>query len=161
MVLIKREIPTSCKVLYTKFCTHNQFLFSKKEAFLKEDFFSCLNCQLKRKNWHSMFVNCLWIGKIKKSCWVFNSKPLSILCLCDECMQSKTSWCHNCVYVLSCKHASRSIRVHALCLVTFINQVLKFLLRHLTEKRRKTAMMMMTEKMMMMIKRYTCKLLEF
>ena len=160
MVLIMREILTSCKVLYTKFCTRNQFLFPKKEAFQKEDF-SRLNCQLKRKNWHSMFVNCLLIGKIKKSCWVFNSKPLSVLCLCDKCMQSKTSWCHNCVYILSRKHASRSIRVHALCLVNFINQVLKFLLRHLTEKRRKTAMMMVTEKMMMMIKRYTCKLLEF
>ena len=24
-------------------------------------------------------------------------------------MQSKTSWCHNCVYILSRKHASRSI----------------------------------------------------
>ena len=48
MVLIKREILTSCKVLYTKFCKRNQFLFSKKEAFQKEDF-SRLNCQLKRK----------------------------------------------------------------------------------------------------------------
>ena len=43
MVLIKREILTSCKVLYTKFCTRNQFLFSKKEAFQKEDFFVSLS----------------------------------------------------------------------------------------------------------------------
>ena len=40
-------------------------------------------------------------------------------------MQSKTSWCHNCVYILSCKHASRSIRAHALCLVIFIKWNIK------------------------------------
>ena len=30
MALIKREILTSCEVLYTKYCTHNQFLFCEK-----------------------------------------------------------------------------------------------------------------------------------
>ena len=44
MALIKREILTSCEVLYTKSWTWNQFLFCKKEAF-----------HLSKKNWHSMF----------------------------------------------------------------------------------------------------------
>ena len=48
MALIKREILTSCKVLYTKFCTCNQFLFCKKDAFQKMDF-SCIKCQLEQK----------------------------------------------------------------------------------------------------------------
>ena len=33
MALIKREILTSCEVLYMKSWTRNQFLFCKKEAF--------------------------------------------------------------------------------------------------------------------------------
>ena len=33
MALIKREILTSHKGLYTKFCRGNQFLFRKKDAF--------------------------------------------------------------------------------------------------------------------------------
>ena len=36
--LFEREILTSRKVLYTKFCTHNQFLFFEKDA-LKYGFF--------------------------------------------------------------------------------------------------------------------------
>ena len=32
MALFKREILTSCKVLYMKSLTRNQFLFCKKEA---------------------------------------------------------------------------------------------------------------------------------
>jgi len=38
MELIKREILTSHKVLYPKFCTHNQFLFCKKNAFQNTGF---------------------------------------------------------------------------------------------------------------------------
>ena len=48
MALIKREILTSHKVLYTKSCMHNQFLFCKKEALQNVDF-SRLKCQLNRK----------------------------------------------------------------------------------------------------------------
>ena len=48
MALIKREILTSHKVLYTKSCMHNQFLFFKKEALQNVDF-SRLKCQLNRK----------------------------------------------------------------------------------------------------------------
>ena len=48
MVLIKREILTSCKVVYTKACTRNQFLFRKLDALQNTDF-SRLKCQLKRK----------------------------------------------------------------------------------------------------------------
>ena len=47
MALIKREILTSHKVLDTKSCMHNQFLFCKKEALQNMDF-SRLKCQL---NW--------------------------------------------------------------------------------------------------------------
>ena len=39
MVLIKREILTCRKVLYTKFCTCNQFLFCKKDALQNLFFF--------------------------------------------------------------------------------------------------------------------------
>ena len=50
MALIKREILTSCKVLYTKSCTCNQFLFfCKKDAF-QNMYFSFLKCQLKQKS---------------------------------------------------------------------------------------------------------------
>ena len=38
MAMIKREILTSRKVLYTKSCTRNQFLFCKKDAFQNTDF---------------------------------------------------------------------------------------------------------------------------
>ena len=38
--LIKRELLTSPKVLYKKFCTRNQFLFCKKDAFQNTEFFS-------------------------------------------------------------------------------------------------------------------------
>ena len=48
MALIKREILTSREVLYMKSCSRNQFLFCKKDAFQNTDF-SCLKCQLKRK----------------------------------------------------------------------------------------------------------------
>ena len=48
MAPINREILNSHKVLYTKSCTHNQFLFCQKEALPDVDF-PCLNCQLKRK----------------------------------------------------------------------------------------------------------------
>ena len=48
MALIKREILTSRKVLYTKFCTCNQFLFCKKDAF-QNMVFSRLKCQLEQK----------------------------------------------------------------------------------------------------------------
>ena len=49
MGLIKREILTSCEVLYTKSCTHNQFLFCEKNAFQNTDF-SRLNVSLSEKN---------------------------------------------------------------------------------------------------------------
>ena len=45
MSLIKRESLTSRQVLYTKSCTHNQFLSCKKEAFQNTDF-SRLKCHL-------------------------------------------------------------------------------------------------------------------
>ena len=48
IALIKREILTSRKVMYTTSCTRNQFLFCKKDAIQNTDF-SRLNCQLKRK----------------------------------------------------------------------------------------------------------------
>ena len=48
MALIKREILTSRKVLYTKFCTCNQFLFCKKDAF-QNMVFSRFKCQLEQK----------------------------------------------------------------------------------------------------------------
>ena len=48
MALIRREILTSRKVLYTKFCTCNQFLFCKKDAF-QNMVFSRLKCQLEQK----------------------------------------------------------------------------------------------------------------
>ena len=38
MALIEREILNSREVLYTKSCNRNQFLFDKKDAFLKEQF---------------------------------------------------------------------------------------------------------------------------
>ena len=60
--LIKREILTSRKVVYTKACSCNQFLFWKKDAFQNTDF-SRLKCQLKRKK-------------------VFNSKTFSNLSAC-------------------------------------------------------------------------------
>ena len=47
--LFEREILTSCKVLYTKFCMHNQFLFCEKDAFKNMDF-SCLKCQQKKND---------------------------------------------------------------------------------------------------------------
>ena len=47
MALIKREILTSRKVLSTKSCARNQFLFCK-EAFQNTDS-SRLKCQLKRQ----------------------------------------------------------------------------------------------------------------
>ena len=46
--LIKREILTSRKVLYTEAYTRNQYLFCKKDAFQNTGF-SRLECQLKRK----------------------------------------------------------------------------------------------------------------
>ena len=49
--LFEREILTSRKVLYTKFCTHNQFLFFEKDA-LKNMDFSCLKCQQKKLTQH-------------------------------------------------------------------------------------------------------------
>ena len=48
MEMIKREILTSHEVSYMKCCSRNQFLFCKKDAFQNMDF-SCLKCQLKRK----------------------------------------------------------------------------------------------------------------
>ena len=45
MALIKTEILTRPKVLYTKSCTRNQFLFCEIDAFQNTDF-SCLKCQL-------------------------------------------------------------------------------------------------------------------
>ena len=53
MAPINREILNSHKVVYTKSCTHNQFLFCKKEALPNVDF-SCLNCQLKQKKIEGM-----------------------------------------------------------------------------------------------------------
>ena len=55
MALIKREILTSRKVLSTKSCTRNQFLFCKKNAFQNTDF-SRLKCQLQRKKIDTFFV---------------------------------------------------------------------------------------------------------
>ena len=48
MALIKREILTSCEVLYMKSCSRNQFLFCKKDAFQNTNF-SFLKCHLKQK----------------------------------------------------------------------------------------------------------------
>ena len=48
MAVIKREILTSCEVLYMKSCLCNQFLFCKKEAFQNIDI-SHIKCQLKWK----------------------------------------------------------------------------------------------------------------
>ena len=48
MALIKGEILTSHKVLYTKSCTRNQFRILLKDAF-QNTAFSRLKCQLKRK----------------------------------------------------------------------------------------------------------------
>ena len=56
MALIKREILTSCEILYTKSSMCNQILFCKKDAFQNTDF-SHLKCQLKwKKYWHRMFI---------------------------------------------------------------------------------------------------------
>ena len=48
LALIKREILTTHKVLYTESCTRIQFLFCKNDAFQNTDF-SHLKYQLKRK----------------------------------------------------------------------------------------------------------------
>ena len=48
MTLIKREILTSRKVLSTRSCTRNQFLFCKKNTFENTDFYR-LKCHLKRR----------------------------------------------------------------------------------------------------------------
>ena len=64
MALIKREILTSCEVLYTMSHTCNQFLFCKKDAFQNMDF-SRLKCQLKRKKIDSMFVTIFQVSAIK------------------------------------------------------------------------------------------------
>ena len=54
MALIKREILTSRKVLSTKSCTRNQFLFCKKMLSKIRIF---LACQFKgKKKWHILFV---------------------------------------------------------------------------------------------------------
>ena len=55
MALIKREILTSRKVLYTKSCTRNQFLFCKK-MLSKIRIFLAWNVSLSEKKWHSLFV---------------------------------------------------------------------------------------------------------
>ena len=49
MALIKEKILPVAKSLYTKSCTHIQFLFCKKDAFQYKDF-SRLKCQQKWKN---------------------------------------------------------------------------------------------------------------
>ena len=54
MALIKREILTSLEVLYTKL-VRESVLFCKKDAVDNTEF-SHLKCQLKRKNWHGMFL---------------------------------------------------------------------------------------------------------
>lgn len=38
--LIKKEIFTSCEVLYKKFCMRDQFLFCKKDIFQDKDFYA-------------------------------------------------------------------------------------------------------------------------
>ena len=64
MALFKREILTSCKVLHTKSCTCNQFLFCKN--MLSTADFSCLKGHLKRKiNWHSLFANIFQVSADK------------------------------------------------------------------------------------------------
>ena len=45
MALIKREILTSRKILSTKSCTRNQFLFCKK-----------MLSKIREKKWHTFFV---------------------------------------------------------------------------------------------------------
>ena len=52
--LFEREILTSRKALYTKFCTHNQFLFCEKDAFKNMDY-SRLKCQQKKMT----YIACL------------------------------------------------------------------------------------------------------
>ena len=42
--LFEREILPSPKVLYPKFCTHNQFLFCEKDAFKNMDFLQIHAC---------------------------------------------------------------------------------------------------------------------
>ena len=54
MVLIKTEILTSPKVLYTKSCTRNQFCFAK-DTFQNTDFLAW-NVSLSEKKWHMLFV---------------------------------------------------------------------------------------------------------
>ena len=55
MAVIKTEILTSPKVLYTKSSTHNQFLFCK-EMFPKDGIFSLKMSALAKNNWHNLFV---------------------------------------------------------------------------------------------------------
>ena len=64
--LFEREILTSRKVLYTKFCTHNFFLVLvlRKRCFQKYGFF--LLKMSAKNNWHSMFVKIFQVSADKE-----------------------------------------------------------------------------------------------
>ena len=55
MALIKREILPSRKILSTKSCMRNQFLFCKK-MLSKIRIFRAENVSLSEKKWHTFFV---------------------------------------------------------------------------------------------------------
>ena len=57
MALIKTEIFTSCKVLYTKSCTRIKSVLVLQKMLSKIQIFLAYNVSSsKKKNWHSLFV---------------------------------------------------------------------------------------------------------
>ena len=111
--LIKREILTSRKILSTKSCTRNQFLFCKKMLFKIQIFFRGKKIDTPSL-WRFFKFQPTeeWVNKVNLS--NFELENLFKFALAWSAREKQTSWRHNHVYILSRKHSSRPIRARVL-----------------------------------------------